>query len=268
MRNIDIIIANPAGNVTAFVLSPVEQEDYQAIGASLLNNPAFKIEQVGFVKEFSPSPRLEMCGMEFCGNAGRAFGFLCALKENIRGQAFVYIAESGCDHKLLVNVNVATQESFIEMPLPINIIRLKETGISVLDDAILVDFDGIMHVVLENSMVEPSMDLFEIIKDYVLAAYNPPAIGVMFVNSDRFINPYVYVQAVDSTFIEGSCGSGTTACAIAWSRNKSDGDFEYLVKQPAGELHAYIRVVAGEISKISIGGNVELGELINIDLDI
>lgn len=268
MRNIDFVIANPAGNITAFVLNPVEREDYSQIGKELLFNKEFAIEQVGFVKELSPNPRLEMCGMEFCGNAGRAFGFLCALKANITGHALVNISESGCDYDLLVDVDVANQTSFINMPLPKAAFVLQECDIQELNGATLVDFEGIIHIVLEDTGITPSMELFYRIKDYIIEEYNSNAVGVMFVDSDKSIVPIVYVKDVDSTYEEGSCASGTTACAIAWSMGKGDGDFEYLVKEPAGDLQVFVRVENTAVSKISIGGFVEIGETITMDLDL
>lgn len=268
MREIDIIIANPAGNITAFVLNPVERKEYSKIGRFILGNQSLKVEQVAFVKEFLPNPRMEMCGMEFCGNAGRAFGLLCARVDDIHGDAIVGITESGCSHILLVDVNVEKQVAFISMPLPENIIFLEGTGIREIEGSTLVDLGGIMHVVMKDSYVKPSMELFKRIKDYIMKKYNPAAMGVMFVENDKSIVPFVYVKDVDSIYEEGSCASGTTACAIAWSRCENDGELQYLVKQPAGELKAIVRIEDGLATWVSIGGPVEFAETMKLELDI
>ncbi|MDO4178044.1 MAG: hypothetical protein Q4D21_02545 [Phascolarctobacterium sp.] len=268
MRDIEIVMANPAGNITAFVLTPVDQKDYKKIGKLLLDNKELHAEQVGFVKEFSPQPRLEMCGLEFCGNAGRAFGLLCARESNIFGQAYLQISESGCEHPLLCDVDVSRQTAFISMPLPKTVSILQDTGISELDGATLVDLDGIVHVIMKDTSIEPSLEIFTRIQEYVMREYNPPAMGLMFVQPDKAIVPFVYVKEVDSIFAEGSCASGTTACAIAWSQNSPRDDLAYLVKEPAGELQVYVKLDKGVLKQISIGGPVELSEPFMINLNI
>ena len=73
---LEIVRADPAGNITVFVLSPVEDRDERAAAVSaLMADPALKAEQVGFVLQplnVADPWRLEMMGGEFCGNA--AFG--------------------------------------------------------------------------------------------------------------------------------------------------------------------------------------------------
>lgn len=268
MREINIVVANPAGNITAFVLSSVEQKDYISIGKALLDDENLSVEQVAFVKEYLPNPRMEMCGLEFCGNAGRAFGFLCASRAGLLGDTYIEISESGCEHSLLVDVNVKNKTAFITMPLPKDIITLHGTGIEEIEGATLVDFGGIMHLVMKDSKAKPSMEFFASIKDFIMKEYNPPALGVMFLHKDKSITPFVYVKDVDSIYEEGSCGSGTTACAIAWSKGKKEGNFEYVVKQPAGELKVLVRIVNGMINGITLGGHVELSEIMRFNLDI
>jgi len=78
----NVIIANPAGNITAFVLdNNIEKKDYIYVANKLMEIAELEIEQVGFVKEpkLGGELRLEMMGGEFCGNATRSFGLYLAM---------------------------------------------------------------------------------------------------------------------------------------------------------------------------------------------
>ena len=73
-----IIMADPAGNRTAIVRTPVPADQRAQIAAKLLQIKELRAEQVGF--ETSPvmggAGRLDMMGGEFCGNAARSYGYL------------------------------------------------------------------------------------------------------------------------------------------------------------------------------------------------
>ena len=93
----NIVVANPANNITVFVLDYVEKEDYKDIAKNILENTDFNAEQVGFVKEpiMGGDVRLEMMGGEFCGNASRSIGMLFARQNNIEsGNVLVEITGS------------------------------------------------------------------------------------------------------------------------------------------------------------------------------
>ena len=66
MRRLRIVRADPAGNITLFVLTPVEKAACAAIAADLMTIGELKAEQVGFV---FPTGHMEMEAGEFCGNA-------------------------------------------------------------------------------------------------------------------------------------------------------------------------------------------------------
>ena len=74
---IKVRVADPAGNITVFVTTPVEREKYPAIARQLLAREELKGEQVGFIEKTDQGDfRMEMMGGEFCGNASRSFGYL------------------------------------------------------------------------------------------------------------------------------------------------------------------------------------------------
>ena len=72
---IKVRVADPAGNITIFVTTPVEREKYPFIARQLLAREDLKGEQVGFIERKARGGfRMEMMGGEFCGNASRSFG--------------------------------------------------------------------------------------------------------------------------------------------------------------------------------------------------
>ena len=74
-----LIMADPAGNRTAIVRTPVPAELRAETAAKIMKIQELRAEQVGFeaVPRLGGAGRLEMMGGEFCGNAARSFGFLC-----------------------------------------------------------------------------------------------------------------------------------------------------------------------------------------------
>ena len=66
---LNILRADPAGNITVFVLDPVEKTQRAAIAEKIMAIPALKAEQVGYacVAEDDVDGHMEMMGGEFCG---------------------------------------------------------------------------------------------------------------------------------------------------------------------------------------------------------
>ena len=70
MKTLRVVRADPAGNITLFVLTPVEKAECAAVAARLMEIEALKAEQVGCI---FPNGHMEMEAGEFCGNASRAY---------------------------------------------------------------------------------------------------------------------------------------------------------------------------------------------------
>ena len=89
-------VADPAGNITIFVTSPVERNLYAKVANELLAIKEFRGEQVGFIERHEDgSSHMEMMGGEFCGNASRSIGMLFARQNNIEsGNVLVEITGS------------------------------------------------------------------------------------------------------------------------------------------------------------------------------
>ena len=64
-RKLLIQIADPAGNITAFVLNGARPAEYEGIAKCIFEHADYGAEQVAFVKG---TDSFDMSGMEFCGN--------------------------------------------------------------------------------------------------------------------------------------------------------------------------------------------------------
>ena len=138
-----------------------------------------------------------------------------------------------------------------------------------------VDFGGILHVILRG--IPATEENFDLIKNFIMKKFNPPAMGVMFCSSavkkeGDSLNcpmvPVVYVKDVDTTYFEGSCGSGTTACAAAFGQIMDDGVHHFLFPQPAGTIEATAHIADGRVEKVFIEGKVELSEEMEVEIEI
>lgn len=265
-KKIDIQIANPAGNITVFVRSRTEKDDYASIATQILNQYR-EAEQVAFIKEkpFKREAfgRMEMSGLEFCGNASRTFALLVAQDNGLKGELKIPVEVSGIDEILNVTVNTETNFTRIKMPNPLSVIDYEYEGIK----SKAVDFGGIFHVILKN--IDLDMNLFEKIRDDVNQKFNPPAMGVMFFSEESSkLDPIVYVKDIDTTYHEGSCGSGTTALSCALGLEKGEGTHQFTVIQPAGTIDSSVVIEDGKVKEVFIEGPVSLSNVIETEIEI
>ena len=98
-REYEVAVLDPAGNVTAIVLSDVLAAERARIAAQLLRLPELRIEQAAFLTapRCGGEIRLEMMGGEFCGNALRCAGFYHALRTGAQGKTCVLAEISGAE---------------------------------------------------------------------------------------------------------------------------------------------------------------------------
>lgn len=259
LSSIEIIVANPAGNKTIFVLTPVSRNDYQKIASYLLSLEKYDAEQIAFVLPDEPGidGRMEMCGLEFCGNASRTFALIQAKKLGFSGQRTLHLQVSGCENPVAVEVDTDANYTKIQMPVPLSIMPY--------GNDILVDLGGILHLVTTDK--EPDPAVFEDLKEDLLQAYAPPALGVMFFRpEDCRLTPVVYVADVQTTYFEGSCASGSVAVTAAITHAFPPGTYSYTIRQPQGELTASIQKGQSQIDSVSIEGPVAVEEQTTIFL--
>lgn len=233
-------ILNPSGNITALVTKDVPREKYKEISNEIMkNNP--NIEQVGFLKKYSNSIfRLEMAGLEFCGNASRAFACFLVKEKYVNTEKFE-ISVTGYDNLIGCIVEKKGEDYFSTIDLkflkPIDDFienkTLNDQKISV------VYLPGISHTFLDQRRFKFDEDnclkeAKKIIQQLNLTKL--PAVGVIWFDGNQ-INPVVYVKDIDSLFYENSCGSGSIAYGIyhVYLKNR-DGLFNFDVIQKNKEI--------------------------------
>ncbi len=284
-KKIKIIVANPAGNITIFVKDRFDRSAYPQVARQLLEMKELRGEQVAFILD-APScgraqGKMEMCGLEFCGNASRSFGLIKARELGIDGEGSVFVDVSGCDEILTIGVNTESSYTKVKMPNPVGLSKFDISSLAIGDAehagdaATAVDFGGILHVIVRG--IPATENNFAAIKDLIMARFNHPALGVMFCGSDIEedggvsvceMTPVVYVKDVDTTYFEGSCGSGTTACAASFGLNQGDGIHHFVFRQPEGTIEATAHISEGRVEKVYIEGTVELSEEKEVEIDV
>ncbi len=304
-KTIRITLANPAGNKTIFVHDKFERSDYAKVAEQLLAMDEFAAEQVAFILDAPECGRaegkMEMCGLEFCGNATRTFGLMVARRLGIAGPGKVYVDVSGADEILTVEVNTDTNYTKVKMPAYIDIKRFDLSKVfdegsgAELSETAAVDFGGILHLILPN--IPASRENFEKLKNFVYSQFDPPAMGAMFYDGrEKKLTPVVYVKDVDSTYFEGSCASGSAACAIAFGlaedgrragRTSGDGragsgnnagsddkdagktrEYAFELVQPAGTINASVKIRGGRATEVYIEGPVKIAEPVSVAIEI
>ena len=253
---LQVVRADPAGNITLLVRTPVEPSQYSAVGEKLLALPRFRAEQVGFIGE---GGRLTMAGGEFCGNATRALGLLLSRERGIRGEAHLEVSVSGCDRAVGVDADTVRGTARAEMPLPLFVRKEIVNGA----EGTLVHLGGIVHLVVAG--VAPSEEFFAAAEPLFLSLGTPEAYGVVFLDGEK-LRPLVKVSALNSLCWEGSCGSDSLAAAVAESTAMADGVFEKDYIQPAGSIRATVERRGGKVRAAYIGGEVTLDETVEIEL--
>ena len=259
--NISYTKIDPSGNITLIVDSFVPRED-QSRFATLLMERDPEAEQVGFL-EVPEDPccavRLQMMGGEFCGNATRAYGMYIAQQKG--GLSSVRLRVSGCDHAVTAQVDLKSGTARAEMPCPRSVKRVTVNG----HEGTLVDLTGIAHFVVEG--VEPSEGFFRAAESIFSGIAGLDACGVIFLDAEkRSMIPLVKVIETGSLVWEGSCGSGSVACAVAQSEQMENGGFSCDYIQPAGVVRASVERQGGKVVAAHIGGKVTLDEPVRITL--
>jgi len=251
---IEFVAADPAGNITLLIKSPVPREDYGRIARKLLSLTEFKGEQVGFFT--SPREggrfRLEMMGGEFCGNAARSAALCYGREMGLSGDIAFEI--SGCSG--LLHARVEGDRVRLPMPLPRERRQVKIRNQYY--PALL--FEGIAHVILEDSA--PSQAL---VMEASTALSSMPAVGVMFF-SWGFLRPAVYVRSTDSLYFENSCASGSTALCAYLCEDLPDGAHRFHFPQPGGVLEGEAFKQDGMLREIAIASAITMGPLQRIEI--
>ena len=257
-------VADPAGNITLLIKTPVPQEDYRDVANRLLSIQELQGQQVGFLTppQADGVIRLEMMGRGFCGNALRSAGLYYAAQQGFRRERKFPVEISGCDKALTVQVNPLTSQVWAEMPVPKEIAKYTLFG----EPARAVILPGIVH-----GITQVSQDMGEDqVRQALLAlceTFSSPAAGVMFWRfREKSMVPAVYVKDTDSLYFKSSCASGSAAVA-AWNAIGAgkNGAHKLDIRQPGGVISTTATVQNGKIQRISLGGKVLLGPTYDVE---
>ena len=174
-REYEVAVLDPAGNVTAIVLSDVQAAERARIAAQLLRLPELRIEQAAFLTapRCGGEIRLEMMGGEFCGNALRCAGFYHALRTGAQGKTCVLAEISGAEGVQPVMADTAAGEASTVMPLPRAVQPADWPDVQ----AVRVTFDGITHFVMDRAQPDDAL-----VQRAIAAAPEASAVGALFLD--------------------------------------------------------------------------------------
>ena len=249
--------ADPAGNITAMVQSPIAPGDRVRVAKAIL--ALGRAEQVGFLTEplLGGDCRLEMMGGEFCGNAARSLGYLTALTRQETGVHTLAAEISGAPAPVPVTADLDRGRAWANMPLPLGVVPTEVAGRTYPT----VFCPGICHLIAE----QPPEEGFLAEALAVLSTYSPEAAGVMFLEGDK-LTPAVYVRSTDSLVWESSCGSGSTACGWYLAQNAPDGQYTYRFREPGGVIETAVTKADGAVTRVFMGGPLALSQPVELEL--
>ena len=247
-REYEVAVLDPAGNVTALVLSDVQAAERARIAAQLLRLPELRIEQAAFLTapRCGGEIRLEMMGGEFCGNALRCAGFYHALRTGAQGKTCVLAEISGAEGVQPVMADTAAGEASTVMPLPRAVQPADWPDVQ----AVRVTFDGITHFVMDRAQPDDAL-----VQRAIAAAPEASAVGALFLD-----------RAAGSCVAETSCASGSVATAVVLTADFADGITEIGIGQPGGTLEVGVQRAHGAVTGLSIGGPVRLAQTLTVAL--
>ena len=263
---LNILRADPAGNITVFVLDPVEKAQRAAIAEKIMAIPALKAEQVGYAcaAEDDVDGHMEMMGGEFCGNAAiSAAAIIIGCLEPDGGSARELVLEvSGVPN--VVPVKICAESGgycgTVSMPLPESV---SSFDFRLGDDTCtlpLVRFPGICHSIVSGGGLSRETAQ-RCISDWC-RQLDAEALGLMFYDeSVGSLEPLVYVASTDTAVWESSCASGTAAVA-AYLACARGGDVSISLSEPCGVLSAEAVLRGGKVGSLKLTGKaVILGKL-------
>ena len=235
---IDYEILNPSGNITALVTKDYNIEEYKKIANFIMEKDS-RIEQVGFLKKINVNKnkteyKLEMSGMEFCGNASRAFAYYLYKEKYVKENEF-NILISGYNKPIKSKVEIINNEYYSIIELEFNCKFEDKIEINKLNEKniYIIKLSGITHILLnmdiftfnENNCLNEAKDIIN-----KLNFLNKEAVGVIWYKNNK-INPIVWVKNINSLFYENACGSGSLAFGILYSYlNQSNSNINVIQK--------------------------------------
>ncbi len=251
---IQYLKADPTGNLTALVESPVIDSLRQSVAAAVMASHG-EIEQLGFL---SPAPdaadiALSMAGGEFCGNACLSAAAYY-LRQNGIDSGPVRVSVSGAPETVNTQLEKLRENEYsgtVEMPLPLSL-EMLDSPIGALP---IVRFPGISHAIITSPLSPAEAEELIVPLCRQLGA---EALGLMLLKEEcSSLSPLVYVPGAKSLFWERSCASGTTAVG-AYLALREKKDISLCLAQPGGSLSISAALGPRGISRLTLGGKVKL----------
>ena len=253
-------VIDPTKNITLLVTTPV-QRNLQAQTAAWLLRREKNAEQVGFLELAEDgTPRLQMMGGEFCGNATMGLGaWLCRREKLPHGVTHDFALEiSGADTLVPCSVTPVNYGylATVEMPLP----EKMETRTFPVPDGELtltvVFLPGICHIIAPKDAVDRAQ-AEELLRRWS-AGLPGEAVGLILLDEERTaIDPLVYVKPTDTAVWERGCGSGSAAaaCYLTAKREKAQC---LSIRQQGGTIAAVTAWDGQRVTQLHITGSVAL----------
>ncbi len=250
MNKIRYVLLDPTGNLTCLVTDPVPPGMRSAVTDTLMD----RCEQVGYLTLSGETPRLEMMGGEFCGNAAMACAAYLAEKAGAKGKTTVPLSVSGAEGTVECSVRPLSPglwEGRVAMPT-VRGCRPVDLGGRT---AVLVSMEGIAHLITEGPPLEKAEAEALLMK--AAPALPEEAVGLLQWDGD-LMRPLVLVKKSGTLVWENGCGSGSTAlCAfLALSR----GVKRITVRQPGGTILAEANTLSDGSVRVSITGSIRFRE--------
>jgi diaminopimelate epimerase len=239
-----------------------------------MRDDCLSAEQVGFIGPPSDTLRavasLRMMGGEFCGNAAMSLAAFLAWRDGAPdGERRVPLEVSGADGvtECLVRRDGEAFTGTVPMSPPEGIGRLSLSLAGQERDLVSVRLPGITHVIVP-------LELFRSASEARDAAWlaslewrhliGGAAFGILLHGREHApegaqdsITPLVHVKASDTTVWERGCGSGSAAVG-AYLASLSGQSAVTRVSQPGGVITTEARCENGQVTGISITGNVRI----------
>lgn len=253
---VNLVKTDPTGNATILVTTSVMAADRAGAAEKLMRQSGGWAEQVGFASHLPDgTPRLDMMGGEFCGNASLSLAAYLAAKRGL-SETETALSVSGAPGSVRCAVRRRGDDwlGTVTMPLPLSV---GEESFPLGGDENVywtVRLPGMTHVVV------PRRELTRQQAEYVIGTWcgrsGGDALGILLFDAESLrMEPLVYVRDMATAVWERGCASGTAAIG-AYLACRSGGVVTADVHQPGGVIGVTARYSDGGVAALSITGGV------------
>lgn len=182
------------------------------------------VEQVGKIERTGKNTcTLKMSGGEFCGNACRVAAYFMFTNYGIKNCKIKIngiIVDGKCNKN---NSSISLNKSDL-----ISSVKVLENGLT-----LIIQNEMTQLVIEEESRfysANPTKKYAQKLKQKF--SLDDIAVGIMFLNKNNELTPFVWVKKANTFYAETGCVSGSISCLLVLAKNTDD--FETTIKQPSG----------------------------------